>query len=134
MKRATVLFCLAVIGTCILAETASARILGRRWERRKAQIRWEVTSQVTAELTAKMESDLAEKMAVARRQLQQAAEEQVAAESQKLSEYIKTELAKLQKRLGDVDQLRLEKQQECILWQQIVRLCTEYNRITVKAE
>ncbi len=96
MKRVTVFFCLATVGMLVLAETSSAQIFKRVWQRRKAEIRSEVYGQVSSELTAKLDADLAQQMDAAKQELKTATEQQVTAEAEKLTAHVKAEIAKMQ--------------------------------------
>ncbi len=99
MKRFVAVCCLAIVGVCVMTDTSSAQLFRRVWERRKAQIRSEVYGQVygqvSRELNAKLDADLEQQVGEAKSELQQAAEQQVAAEADKLASQVKEDLIKL---------------------------------------
>lgn len=71
-----------VASTLVSVETAEAQVFGRRWQRRKAEIKGELSTQ----LTAKVNADIQREMDVATNKINSATQEQLAAEIVKLRE------------------------------------------------
>ncbi len=93
MRRSSLfsLTLLAVITAGTFVDSADAAIFGRRWERRKAEIK----SEVSGQLSAKIDADIATQTAAATEKINAATQDKVTAESLKLSEQVKQEVAKL---------------------------------------
>ena len=102
----SLIFCL--LGTLLVTDIASAQLFRfgrRRWERRKQEIR----SELSYQLNAKLEQDVE----TVRKQLQTTAEEQIAEEAARLQNQVKQEIANLRKHASEIvaaESERLKKQ------------------------
>ena len=129
MKQVTTVAILAVVGVLLIAETSSAQLLRRRWERRKAEIRSEVVSQVTPELNAKLEADLAREMDSATKELKKSTTAQVNAESKRLADEVRAEIAKMReearKMVAEEAKKIFRRIEDCALFTEEVRKTCE---------
>ena len=95
MKKVITLSLLVLLGTLAVADSASAQWFRRVWERRKAELHYQLSDELTIELGCKLDKDLAREMKTANQNLHVLAEAMLKAESAKLQTLVQTEMNKM---------------------------------------
>lgn len=97
MNRMFAYALLAAVAGAVLTDSASAQILGRRWERRRA----ELYGSLNASLSARVDVNVAQQAAVLEERLSETNQAQIAAEADKLKGQVESELAALRQQAAE---------------------------------
>ena len=97
-SRRLTLIVVALLGGFVLADVASAQLFRRVWERRKSELRSELSYQLNAKMQASLEREVEEVQA----QLMAAAKEAIAQEGAKLTAQVESEIANMRKQAAAI--------------------------------
>lgn len=93
MSRIVVTALVAAVGLLVVAENASAGIFGRRWERRREELRSELAGSLSATVT--------QESAAAEARVKESSQAQIAGEAKKLQEQVSSEIAELRRKSAE---------------------------------